>query len=148
QMKKITTLQASLVRIDHDKAFDTKRRSSGYAQYMKAGTGTSVLNLAHLEMKPDGKKEVTEKFISTGSYLYVFAPAQKEIRAYEIPRPKPGQVADDNFLSFLFGMKAADAKKRYDLKLEREDKWYIYINVVPKGAADKADFTKARIVLN
>ena len=30
-------------------------------------------------------------------------------------------MADDNFLSFLFGMKKEEAKKRYDLKLTKTD---------------------------
>ena len=41
-------------------------------------------------------------------------------------------MANDNFLSFLFGMRAAEAKRRYDLKLEREDQHYYYIMVLPR----------------
>ena len=40
------------------------------------------------------------------------------------------------------------AKNRYDLKLHNVDQHYIYVDVVPKNAIDKADFTKARLVLN
>jgi TIGR03009 family protein len=148
EMRKIQTLQAVLTRTDKDKVFQTASKFTGYAQYMKAGTGPSAMNLALMEMKVAGKNDMAEKFICTGTFLYQFLPAQKEIRRYELPRPKPGQVADDNFLTFLFGMKADEARKRYDLKLAKEDKWYIYIEVVPRFAADKADFTRARLVLN
>jgi TIGR03009 family protein len=148
EMRKVQTLSAVLGRINKDKAFGTTTRFSGYAQYMRAGNGPTAMNLAHMEMKEENKSSFAEKVICTGTYLYMFAPAQKEIRAYEIPRPKPGQVADDNFMSFMFGMKAEEAKKRYSLTLAKEDKWYIYVDVVPRFAADKAEFARARLVLN
>ena len=63
-------------------------------------------------------------------------------------KSKPGQVGEDSFLGFLFGMKAVDAKKNYDLKLYKVDAYYVYIDVAPKTAAGKADFTRARMVLD
>jgi TIGR03009 family protein len=147
-MKNITTLSAVLARQDKDKSFGTSTKFTGSAQYMKVGTGATALNLAALEMKADGKTDFAEKFVCTGRYLYQFLPAQKEIRAYELPKPKPGQVADDSFLGFLFGMKADEAKRRYSLNLAKEDKWYVYVDIIPRSAADKADFARARLVLN
>jgi TIGR03009 family protein len=148
EMRKIQTLSALLNRIDKDKAFERTTKYSGYALYMKSGSGPTAMNLALLELKRENKTDIEEKFVCTGTYLYQFAPAQKEIRAYELPRPKPGQVADDNFLSFLFGMKADEARKRYTMTLAKEDKWYIYIDVVARTAADRSDFARARLVLN
>ncbi len=101
-----------------------------------------------MELKQEGKPDFAEKIICTGTYLYKFEPPQKEIRAYELPRPTPGQVADNNFMSFMFGMKAEEAKKRYTLTLAKEDKWYIYVDVAPRFAADKNEFARARLVLN
>src|SRR5207302_968982 len=57
-------------------------------------------------------------------------------------------VAQDNVMGFMFGMKAADARQRYDMKLAKEDQYYIYIDILPRFPADKADFQFARIVLN
>ncbi len=51
-------------------------------------------------------------------------------------------------MSFMFGMKAEEAKKRYVLKLALEDKWYIYVDVLPRFASDKAEFARARLVLD
>jgi hypothetical protein len=115
---------------------------------MKVGKGATALNLGLLDLKKEGKPESAEKVICTGTFLYQFVPAQKEIRAYEIPKPKPGQVADDNFMGFLFGMKAEEAKRRYVLKLHKEDKYYIYLDITPRFAVDKADFQRARLVLD
>jgi TIGR03009 family protein len=148
EMRKVQTLSAALVRLDKEKVFDRVQKYTGFAQYMKSGTGPSSLNLALMELKMEGKADLAEKFVCTGTFLYQFMPATKEIRAYELPRPKPGQVADDNFLSFLFGMKAEEAKRRYVLKLAKEDKWYIYVDIAPRFDADRADFQRARLVLN
>jgi TIGR03009 family protein len=91
---------------------------------------------------------VGEKFICTGPLLYEIRPQNKVMRIHELPPPQAGKVADDNFLSFLFGMKAEEAKRRYDLTLVKEDQWYVYLEIVPKLPADKADFQRARMVLN
>jgi hypothetical protein len=45
------------------------------------------------------------------------------------------------------GMKAEEAKRRYDLRLAGEDKNYYYVEILPRYAADKADFQTARLVL-
>lgn len=148
-MKSVDTLGAKLTRIDKDPTFDSVQRLTGTAHYMKAGSGPSAQNLALLELTLEGQKEPKEKFVCTGTYIYQFLPEQKEIRYYELPKPKPGQAAEDNnLLSLLFGMKADDAKKRYELKLDHEDKYYIYVDITPRSPADKADFQRARLVLN
>jgi TIGR03009 family protein len=147
EMRKIQTLQAVLGRHDKNTLTQTVRHYTGSAQYMKSGTGASARNLALMEMKVAGKNDLAEKLICTGTVLYQFLPAHKEIRRYDLPRPRPGQVADANFLTFLFGMKAGEARKRYELKWSKEDRWYIYIEVTPRLAADRATFRRARLVL-
>jgi TIGR03009 family protein len=148
EMQKVQTLSAQVTRIDKDLVADKPEKLVGHAAYMKSGTGPSALNLAVLELRPDGKPEVKEKFVCTGTFLYQFLPDQKEIKVYELPKPKAGQVADDNLLSFLFGMKAEEFKRRYDLKLAKEDQYYVYVDVAPRAAADRSDFQRARVVLN
>jgi TIGR03009 family protein len=148
-MKNVETLGAQLTRVDKDPVYDHVQRLTGAAYYMKAGTGSSAQNLALLEMRLDGQKDFKEKFICTGTFIYQFAPEQKEIRYYELPKPKPGQAAEENnLLSLLFGMKAEDAKRRYELKLAKEDTYYIYVDIVPRSATDKSDFQLARLILN
>jgi TIGR03009 family protein len=148
EMQKIQSLEATLERTQKDKAFQTESKFVGFARYMKDGTGPTARNLAMLEMKEAGKQDIYEKYICTGTFLYQFSPTTKEIRALRLPTPKPGQVGDDNFLTFLFGMKAEQAKKRYDLKVTREDQYYIYLDVVPRTPQDTADFKRAQLVLN
>jgi TIGR03009 family protein len=148
-MKNVETLGAKLTRIDKDPVFDKVNRLTGVAYYMRSGSGAKAQNLALLEMALEGQKEAKEKFICTGAYIYQFLPEQKEIRYYELPKPKPGQAPEDNsLLSLLFGMKASEAKQRYELKLVKEDTNYIYVDIAPRSPADRADFQRARMILN
>ena len=140
-MKKVDTLAAQCSRVEDNKTFQVIKVFVGTAKYMKP-------NLGMLEMYQKDKPENFEKIVVSGSTLYQYVPGQKEIRQHHLPAAKPGQVADDNFLSFLFGMKAEEAKHRYDLKLLKEDQYYAYIGVNPRLDADKADFRTARLVLN
>lgn len=147
EMQKVQSLEAQMHRLDVDHTFNAKTEYEGVARYMKDGKGPSTRNLALLEMRPKGQKDFSEKFICTGTYLYMFSPGTKEIKAYELPKTRPGEMADDNFLSFMFGMKAEEAKRRYDLKLDHQDDYYIYVNVTPRYPRDREDFQTARIVL-
>src|SRR5262249_12120816 len=74
----------------------------------------------------------------------------KVILVHDMPKPPPGQVADNNFLAFLFGMKAAQAKQRYQLKYvppPANDKLYYYIEIAPKDTADRPDVSRTRLVV-
>jgi TIGR03009 family protein len=148
EMRKVQSLSAQCTRLEENKTFKYTDVYQGVAKYMKANDGGRLTNLAMLEMRKKDKQEVWEKFVCTGTLLYQYVPSQKEIRVHQLPPPKPGQVADDNFLSFLFGMKAEEAKRRYDLKFVKEDQYYFYVEILPRFDADKADFQKARLVLN
>lgn len=142
KMKSIQTLKATVKREREDKVFNTRDIFEGEAKYMRP-------NLALLDLHRKDRPAIFEKYICTGTYLYEFNQANREVRFHELPPPKPGQVADDNFLSFIFGMKAEEAKRRYELRLvgEGQDKFYHYIEILPRFPADKADFEKARLVL-
>jgi TIGR03009 family protein len=150
-MTSIRSLQAECERTTVDKVFGTQEVFRGSAKYLK-GPGAGQGSRASLELyklTPQGPSPtIFEKYICTGTYLYEYAPANKVVRVHDLPQAKPGQISDDNFLSFLFGMKALEAKQRYQLNLTPPpDKFYYYIEIQPKLAQDKADFTKAQLVL-
>jgi TIGR03009 family protein len=143
-MKEVKSLSARLSRRTYDKSFDSTEEFVGTAKYMKP-------NLARLDLSKKNKPADYERYICTGTFFYVYARQEKKIRVYELPKNSKGQISDENLLSFMFGMKAAEAKRRYDLQMQPArpiDKWYYYVLIKPKTAADKKDFTKARLVLN
>jgi TIGR03009 family protein len=141
EMESVQTLSADLTRKTVDKVWGNTEEFVGKARYMKP-------SMAVLEMHKKGNPNFFEKYLCTGAFLYQWSPANKVINVFELPPPRPGQAAQNDFLSFFFGMKADEAAKRYDLKLLKEDQHYIYVEILPKLPTDKADFTRARLVLN
>jgi TIGR03009 family protein len=148
-MTGVQSMAAYCNRTTLDKTFQTTEVFEGTAKFLKSNLPNQT-SRASLEMFKKGRPEVFEKYICSGNFLYEFVPSAKVIRVHELPPPKQGQISDDNFLSFLFGMKAVEAKARYNIvhvPSPATDKWYYYLRIHPKAAADKADFTEARLVL-
>ncbi len=147
-MLNVQSLTAEVKRTKLDKTYQTTELFEGTANYLRGAPGQT--SRASLELFKKNQPQVFEKYLCTGNFLYQWSPAEKVIRRHELPPPKAGQLADDNFLSFLFGMKAEDAKARYHMTYvpaPANDKWYQYLRIQPKQAADKADFIEARLVL-
>jgi TIGR03009 family protein len=147
----LRSLYAECERTTIDKTFQTKEIFKGSAKYLKSpgpGQGSRASLELYKQPSQGANAMIFEKYICTGTYLYEYAPANKVIRIHDMPPAKAGQIADDNFLSFLFGMKATEAKQRYQLSLTPpSDANYHYLLIQPKLAQDKADFTVARLVL-
>jgi TIGR03009 family protein len=147
-MESINTLFAQVKRTEKDTTLDSKQVLVGKAYFKRSGKGANAVNKTYLQMSLEGKEEIAEKFICTGSYAYQFLPAEKKIKYFEVPRPKLGQESDGNFLTFPFRMKAEQAKKRYDLHLAKEDKDFVYMDILPRTREDKEDFVRAQVVLS
>jgi hypothetical protein len=45
------------------------------------------------------------------------------------------------------GFPLGDLKKRFDVRLAKEDDYYTYVDLLPKSKADQANFTRMRVVL-
>src|SRR5262249_8735920 len=125
KMKGVESLVAQCSRVEESKTFKTNDVFVGTAKYLKP-------NLAMLEMVKKDNPEQIDKLVINGQYVYQYLPQQKEVQPIALPAPKQGQVADDNFVSFLFGMRAEEAKRRYDLKLAKEDQYYFFIDILPR----------------
>ena len=109
----------------------------GEARYLKP-------NLAALRLIQKEDPKIYELVISTGNFVYEYRPEFKRLVVHEVD-PRNGNF-DNNLLSFLFGMTAAEAKARYELTLSKENADYIYIDILPRHEADKREFTRAQIV--
>jgi TIGR03009 family protein len=141
RMSGIKSLAARVSRENVDKTFNTREMFVGTAYFQ-------VPNLAKLELVNQNNQNNYEKFVCTGQFTYVFVPAQKQVRVYEMGALKNGQQAsEDNFLSFLVGMKAADAKIRYQMRYAGDDANYYYLEIKPRNPQDQADFSLAQLAL-
>lgn len=149
EMRKINTLYAKLHRTDTDRQVDHSSKLVGAAYYMKVGTPGNTTSLGLLDLRREGKpEELVEKYVCTGTYIYRFIPNQKTLEAYEMPKPRPGALADDNFLALLFGMKATEAKRRYQMSVSKETEHWVHLKIIPRFPEDRADFNNAELILS
>jgi TIGR03009 family protein len=150
RMKEVSSLQMSdIERIDNDVTLKVVNRWKGTALYSKP-------NLALLDLRRKDKQELFERWVCSGTAMYEYRPEKKQIVIHQLPVKKDGAISDENFLAFMFGMKAEDAKKRYSLQFSKDkdgiskenDPYYVYIDIRPKEEVDKAEFEVARLVLH
>lgn len=143
RMKNVESIHViDCVRVDKEKSGLVKTWK-GEARYLKP-------NYAAIRLEQQEDKQFVEMMISTGTYLYEYRPQFKKLVIHDLPPPRHGNF-DSNLLSFLFGMTAAEAKQRYQLTLSRDldetNRHYIYIDILPRYAEDKKEFTRAQLVL-
>jgi len=126
-----------------DAVFKADKTYSGVVLCMKP-------NFAVLRLNNDTDKTGTdyEAFICDGKAVFEYNGLAKSITEWKLPAPGAGGGATDNMmLDFLSGMKAKDAKTRFDMKLFNEDAHYVYLDVKPLNPKDKAEFTQLRMAL-
>jgi TIGR03009 family protein len=110
-------------------------------------------NYARLRLSYDADRTGRdyEAYICNGKAVYEYNGLAKTITEWKLPDPKanPANATDNLMLDFLAGLKAKDAKERFDITLYKEDEkgHYIYLDVKPKLAKDKAEFEQMRMAL-
>lgn len=148
-MTDLKSFAAVVERDSLDKALQSRDQYKGYAMFLKAANKGDA-SRARLELAKINNTKVFEKYICTGTYLYEYAPVNQVVRVHNMPQNKQGEIQQESFLSFLFGMGAAQAKARYQMDHvapNPPDKHYHYIRIRPKLDQDKSDFSEARLSL-
>lgn len=154
RMKKVNALETKIVLTEVE---------AGPPQVKTSFTGDAALlkpNFAKMFLKEAGRPEDARKwrhFVADGNtdkegrgpFLWEYDYAKKIARVMQMP--KDG-VGDNTLLTFLFGMTAADIKKRYDLVIDvdnpdKHNDHYIHIMIYPKSREDMQEFKKAELVL-
>jgi len=146
-MTQVKSLEASCERTTEDKVFKTKDIYKGTVKFLK-GSAPGLTSGASLYLVNSANPKTYEYIVLSGSVFYEVSPSTQEIRVHELPQPKDGQNVENNLIGLLFGMKAAQAKVRYNIDLEHTDAHYYYLRIEAKSPNDKADFNKAQLVLN
>src|SRR5262245_41106041 len=152
-MNGLQTFSVDTQRTNVNKTFATVEVYSGWSKFSRGQTvQTSRLSIYLQKTKPAPAANAPadfEKFVCTGHHIFAFHPVDKVVRWYDQVQAK-GQA--ENFMNLVFGMKAQDMKKRFQLNYIKappeQAKWYHFIEILPVHPDDKGDFTKARLVLN
>jgi TIGR03009 family protein len=142
-MKSHAAIAAVVTKKDKNVVAGTEDLYKGDAKFLKPG-------MALLHYQKEGRANVYEKYLLRPEFVLRETSADKTVRIYQLPKPQPGQNNDDNVMGILLGMKAAEAKARYQLafaKPPESDPYYYYVDILPIFPADKQEFKKARLVL-
>lgn len=127
-----------------DAVFKKDRLYSGSVLCMKP-------NFARLRLDYDGDptKADYEAYICDGKSVYEYNGLQRTITEWKLPNAaaNPAGGTDNLMLDFLSGMKARDAKQRFDMELFKEDENYVYLDIKPVQARDKTEFQQLRLAL-
>jgi len=92
----------------------------------------------------------SEKWICNGEFVYVVNdndPKEKTYEKIEIPPEDRGANIINSPLPFLFGMKATDMKRRFQLELLKDEKDRVILLARPRTLLDMQNYTKAMIIL-
>jgi len=109
-------------------------------------------NYAQLFLKQVDDEANTKRwrhYIADGQYLWDYQYKAKKALVAKLPKDN---IGENTLLSFMFGMKAADIKKRYHISVDptNPDKFndfYIHFTILPKTREDMQEFAKAELVL-
>jgi TIGR03009 family protein len=103
-------------------------------------------NLCVLDLhRKDAPNEPGERVVCDGKDVFRYRPGDKVVEQIDqsiLQRMPPGTV-----WAFFFGTTPAEVRHQYDLKLVKEDQWYVYLEVRPRPADDGRGFVEARLVL-
>jgi TIGR03009 family protein len=97
----------------------------------------------------DPKNPEYEAYLCDGKSLFQYKGIEKTITEFKLPNPatNPNAGTDNFMLDILSGMKAKDAKDRYEITLSKEDANYVYLSIAPKFGKDKQEFKMISMAL-
>jgi TIGR03009 family protein len=143
-MAGIKNLRVEITRTATDTVFKKEKKFTGPLLLMKPNYA-----ILRLEFAGDPTKQDYEAYLCDGKSLYRYEGLAKTVTEFKMTNTaaNPNAGTDNFMLDFLSGMKAKDAKDRYDLTLVKEDANYVYLNIMPKLGRDKQDFKMMSMAL-
>lgn len=158
---KITVLQGRHTRSEINSVFGVEKKSEGMFFYVAPDRGR--FDMKGIPVKPGEKSTIVnpetqqpyslasgtdQGWICTGKNILILNVESKEYEVHEIPEQMRGENIVQSPLPFLFGMKAADAKRRFSLRLVRETEAIYVIEAIPLTQMDSQNYQRALIALD
>jgi len=143
-MAGIKNLRVDITRTAVDSVFKKEKKFTGSLLLMKP-----TYAILRLDFAGDPTRQDYEAYLCDGKSLFQYKGIEKTITEFKLPNPatNPNAGTDNFMLDFLSGMKARDAKDRYELTLIKEDANYVYLSIVPKLGRDKQEFKMISMAL-
>ena len=145
KMGGLTNFRSDLALTKKESTFQQAREYTGSVLCMKPSFAR--LRIETTAKALPGKPVDFEAFICNGAFVYMYNGLQQEVTEYKLP-PNVGAAGGDNLmLDIVSGIKADDAKRRFDIKLFNEDANYVYLDIKPVQQKDQQEFTHVRFAL-
>ena len=139
RQKQVQSLSVQATQVNVNKLTKKESTRTGTVTVLKPNMVYSMMAL-----KTDPKDYIA--FIGDGRSVFVYVARDKAVTEHKMP--KTGGVDGNLMLEFLSGsLTAADVARRFDLKLVREEPFYIQIQVIAKLPKDLQEFDSMLLVL-
>lgn len=90
----------------------------------------------------------SERWICTGDEIVMVNEADKSFEVLPIPADQQGENIIHSPLPFLFGMKADEARERFEIFIGQVTGTEVYLTVYPLEEQDRVNYSKAQIILD
>jgi TIGR03009 family protein len=165
QSAKLKTLEVSIYRIDKNPAWGEEEHYQGHAAFKTPQLAFLDFRKVNLQVKADpkakDKKAVTpviknkaidskpyETIVCTGQEVWHYRYDVKQIFVYPLDKNQRKRALEEGPLPFLFNMRAAEAKQRYEMVLQGQDEKKYLVMIKPLLPEDKDSFSLAWVYLD
>ena len=153
---KIKRLEGTFIRTTYDSVFEVELVSNGMycfefpdrGSFHQTGTVPKVEGQkGHRFVQKPGPDE---RWVCDGKTILKIDDKSKQYESVPIPPEDQGQNIRNSPLPFLFGMKAIEAKQRYEFELNtaKTNENTIWLKVYPQDPKDLANYKIAEVILN
>lgn len=161
ESSKIKVMHGTHYRQEFNNVFSVEKRAKGEFYFEAPDKGRFDMDSVDIK---DGQKSLKvdpntrqpyqlassndQKWICTGNEILIINPVAKEFELFPIPEQMRGEKISQSPLPFLFGMKADEAKRRFELRLHGQNDNAWFIDAIPRTQMDSQNYKHARIVLH
>jgi TIGR03009 family protein len=165
QSLKLQSLEVAIYRVDTSKAWGDEEHYQGHAVFRSPQLAYLDFRKVKLQFQPDPKakeKKIAvpvkknnkiestayETIVCTGQEVWHYRYDVKQIIIYPLDKDQRKRALEEGPLPFLFNMKAADAKRRYEMVLQAQDAEVYLVMITPLLQDDKDSFSRAWVYLD
>lgn len=161
---KVKRLEGTFIRRTYDPVFEVEKVSTGQycfqfpdkgSFHQKAVDAKIVDGMKSKQTNPKGQPYTVqsgdpERWVCDGERIFKIDEKTKTFEKLEIPQEDRGQNIKNAPLPFVFGLKANEAKQRYEFELDPENtnEEKIRVKVRPLLPQDLANYKEAEVVLD
>ncbi len=165
QSAKLKSLEVAIYRIDKNPAWDEEEHYVGHAAFKSPQFAYLDFSKVKLQFKPDPKakdKKVAvplkknnkvlsspyETIVCTGQEVWHYRYEVKQVFIYPLDKNQRKRALEEGPLPFLFNMRAAEARQRYDMALQAQNEKNYLVMIKPLLQEDQDSFSIAWVYLD